>query len=267
MVNVVVFLLLASSLRGWPHHVPDFPGAPALNGSSSEFAAFAANLSVYYAALLNASRTWGTYRDHNGIHFTTATDPDGGCPWLYATAELTNCSLSSSARFIVTDLPQFQRQWDKKLVQSLPQRRIAPPHANWSTLAVDWLEYSTGAVLSRRGYYNFGYYNFVDGGAAAAPPALVSPTASIYSSAPPPAGASKRTVRMAGRQWKRLTASGAASTRYEVLQLSDIDGDVPCGATLSGQASVLSDEIQAYRSIIPVIPHDPNLASSHGWRM
>ena len=256
VTSIVVFLLLASSLRGWPHHVPDFPGAPALNGSSSEFATFAANLSAYYAALLNASRTWGTYRDHNGIHFTTATDPDGGCPWLYATAELANCSLSSSARFIVTDLSQFQRQWDKKLVQSLPQRRIAPPEAGGLALSVDWLEYSAGGLLSRRGYYNFGSWQYVNDGAGAAAPALVSPTASVYSSAPAPVGASVHTVRMAGRQWKRLTALGAVSTRYEVLQLSDINGDVPCGATLSGQASVLSDEIQAYRNIIPGIPYD-----------
>ena len=253
MINAPLFLLAA--LRGWAH-VHDFPGAPALNGSSSDFLSFADNLSAYYAALLNASRTWKTYRDHNGIHFATANDPDSGCPWLYATAELANCSLSSSARFIVTDLSQFQRQWDKKLVQSLPQRRIAPPKAGGAVLSVDWLEYSTGALLSRRGYYNFGSWHYVNDGAGAAAPSLVSPTASVYSSAPAPAGSSAHTVRMAGRQWKRLTALGVASTRYEVLQLSDINGDVPCGATLSGQANVLSDEIQAYRSIIPGIPSD-----------
>jgi len=236
-------VVLLSAVLASPHwdHVQDFPGAPPLNSSSDRFAALQQNMSLYYDKLYAASKSWSAYRHTDGISFTTADDPDGGCPWLYATAELSNCTLENSAQFIITKLEQYQHIWDQKLDKVLPQRYI---NISNGSLSIEWLEYNTGPFLSVRGYYNFGAWQWQDR-------TITSSTASVYSTLTAPAGASQGTVRMAGRQWKRLTKSGSTSTQYEVLQLSDIEGFVPCSITLSGQADVLHDEIQAYRQNIP----------------
>jgi len=230
----------ASAAPQWAH-VPDFPGAPALNASNASFIDLYAKLRTYYSTVYEQSRGWKTYSDTDGVTITTATDSGGGCPWIYASADLPNCTLANSARFIVTELQRYQKRWDKKLLLEKGIRAGQWPRGAWT---VDWLEYDTGEILTRRGYYTFGAWEWVDGG-------LESPTTSLYSKLPVPEGGTADTVRMAGRQWKRLIATEEGATRYEVLQLSDINGIVPCSITVSGQASVLHDEIAAYRRAIP----------------
>lgn len=241
-------LLLLSSTPSRGGHIADFPDAPPIDAADNNFEALFQKLERYYGTLYDAATTtWKTFdgdkEEEWGVNFTTANDPESGCPWLYAVADLPNCSLVNSAKFIVTELDKYQNQWDKKL---LGREQVRVMNLSNGSMEIDWFLYDTGAFLSHRGYYNFGGWRWT------APGVLESPSASVYSREPPPPnGTASVVVRMAGRQWKRLTAASATSTRYEVLQSSDIFGVVPCEVTRQGQASVLHDEIAAYRAKVP----------------
>ena len=247
---------------GWLTHISDYPGAPPLNASNASFSALASSLEGYFLALRAGADSWEPLgvAGPGDIQFRTHRDEDSGCPWIFATAELSNCTIESSARVIVTELEQYQRLWDKKLLSSELVRSM--PLANGSQ-SVHWFSYSAGPLLSHRGYYSYGAWRWdtsAEKGGNGSKGVLTSPSASISSDVSAPSG-SEAGVRMAGRQWKRLSASSPTSTRYEVLQLSDIFGLVPCGITLSGQASVLTDEINAYRELIPPLGLGPSVSA------
>lgn len=177
-------------------HVADFPHAPPLNASEGAFNALLLRLDSFYAGLRADAPTWRALDAGNGwgIKFTTTTDGESGCPWIFASADLPNCSIASSARFIVTELETYQarrghaspatphartdtparthtrrtrrtrillprppqRRWDKKLLGHKVVRRM--PSANAS---ITWFDYNVGSpVLSRRGYYVFGAWRW-----------------------------------------------------------------------------------------------------------
>ena len=205
-------------------------------------------MSSFYKALhLNATTHWGVYGAGKGwgIHFTSTSDPHNGCPWLYAAAELPDCPIAKSAQFIVTKLDQYQQRWDKRPISSDVIRQMKLQNG---TMEVDhdWFVYDTGFPLRHRGYYNFAASEWNSASV------LESSTGFIYNQMTPPNG-TVTTVWMAGRQWKHLTATSDTSARYEVLQSTDIFGLVPCSITKAGQATVLHDEITAYREQIPLL--------------
>jgi len=245
-MNTAVLLLSAVLVVLSQAHISDFPGTPRLNASAEDFSALWQHLQLHYHTLLSAPGWKAMDGPSDSVNYTTMQDPDSGCPWLRATATLHNCSIEASARFIVTELDTYQHQWDARLLSRQAARRL-PLFPNGSQ-EVDWFEYDTGALLQHRGYYNYGGWQWTG------PLVLEDATTSAYSAISPPQNSTERLVRMAGRQWKRLTALDAETVQYDVLQLSDIYGIVPCGITLTGQAAALNTEIEAYRSKIPGLP-------------